>query len=137
MTTRSFALARLRRRREAFLDPRLPQRCLAGDGSGRLIAVEVEAERRHDRAAEADGAQGGGARPRLVEPQQGGARTLADVLHHAAERRDACRGGPTLPGAHAFQPQRRGQRIPGSASVPATGAMNCMIAERWPRKCVR
>ena len=46
MTTRSFALARLRRHREAFLNPRLPERCLAGDGSGRLIAVEVEAERR-------------------------------------------------------------------------------------------
>src|SRR5438046_2374745 len=41
MTTRSFALARLRRHREAFLDPRLPQRRLAGDGSGRLIAVKV------------------------------------------------------------------------------------------------
>src|SRR5437868_10313017 len=39
-TTRSFALARLRRHREAFLDPSLPQRFLAGDGSGRLIAVK-------------------------------------------------------------------------------------------------
>src|SRR6266700_107203 len=38
MTTRSFTLAR-----EAFLNPRLPERCLAGDGPGRLIAVEVEA----------------------------------------------------------------------------------------------
>jgi hypothetical protein len=43
MTTRSFALARLRRHREAFFNPRLPERCLAGDGPGRLIAVEVEA----------------------------------------------------------------------------------------------
>ena len=43
MTTRSFTLARLRRHREAFLNPRLPERCLAGDGPGRLIAVEVEA----------------------------------------------------------------------------------------------
>jgi hypothetical protein len=44
VTTRSFilTLARLRRRREAFLNPRLPERCLAGDGPGRLIAVEVE-----------------------------------------------------------------------------------------------
>src|SRR5438552_2806989 len=33
MTTRSFALARLRRHREAFLDPRLPERRLAGGGS--------------------------------------------------------------------------------------------------------
>jgi uncharacterized membrane protein len=43
MTTRSFTLARLRRHREAFLNPRLPERCLAGDGPGCLIAVEVEA----------------------------------------------------------------------------------------------
>src|SRR5260370_20038078 len=74
-------------------------------------------ERRRGRslawAAAVDGAKGGGARPRLVEPQQGVARTLAEVLHHAAERRDARRGGPTLPGAHAFQPQCRGQRFPG------------------------
>src|SRR5258706_14325419 len=101
MTTRSFALARLRRHREAFLDPCLPQRCLVGDGSGRLIAVDVEAERDHGLAAEVDGAQGGGARPRLVEPQQGVARTLAGVLdmlgmlNMASERGDARRGGPT------------------------------------------
>src|SRR5260370_17941822 len=43
MTTRSFTLARLRRHREALLNPRLPERCLAGDGPGRLHAVEVEA----------------------------------------------------------------------------------------------
>jgi len=42
MTTRSFTLARLRRHREAFLNQRLPERCLAVDGPGRLIAVEVE-----------------------------------------------------------------------------------------------
>jgi hypothetical protein len=42
-TRSSFTLARLRRHREAFLNPRLPERCLAGDGPGRLIAVEVEA----------------------------------------------------------------------------------------------
>src|SRR5439155_11531461 len=80
--------------------PRLPQRLLARHDSGRLIAVEVEAERHHDRAAAVDGAQGGGAWPRLVEPQQGVARTLAGVLHDAAERRYARRGGPKLPGAH-------------------------------------
>jgi len=44
--TRSFplalALGRLRRRREAFLNPRFPKRRLARDGRGRLVAVEVE-----------------------------------------------------------------------------------------------
>src|SRR5260370_32772858 len=85
LTTRSFALARLRRHREALLNPRLPQRCLAGDGSGRLIAVEVETERRHDRPAVRHDEQGGGAGPRLVEPQQGAVWTLADALHHAAK----------------------------------------------------
>jgi hypothetical protein len=40
---RSFTLARLRRHREAFLNPRLPERCLAGDGPGRLIAVQINA----------------------------------------------------------------------------------------------
>src|SRR5438132_10493529 len=83
--TRSFALARLRGHREAFLDPRLPQRCLAGDGLGRLIAVVVEAQRNHGLPADVEGAQGGYARPRLVEAQQSVVRTLADVLRHAAE----------------------------------------------------
>ena len=41
--TRSLTRARLRRHREAFVNPRLPERCLAGDGLGRLLAVEVEA----------------------------------------------------------------------------------------------
>src|SRR5881628_236453 len=77
MTTRSFTLARLRRHREAFLNPRLPERCLAGDGPGRLIAVMVEVQRNHALAAEVEGAKGGDARPRLVEPQQGVVRTLA------------------------------------------------------------
>src|SRR5262249_32738106 len=86
MATRSLALARLRGHREAFLDPGLPQWRLAGDGSGRLIAVKVEAQRNHARAATVKGAKGGDARPRLVEPQQGVVRTLADVLRHAAER---------------------------------------------------
>src|SRR5215469_8073478 len=80
--TRSFALARLQGHREAFLDPRLPQRCLAGDGSGCLIAVKVEVQRNHALAAEVDGAKGGYARPRLVEPQQGVVRTLAEVTVH-------------------------------------------------------
>src|SRR5262245_26562649 len=69
-TTRSFALAWLRWRREALLEPRLPERGLAGDGSGRLIAIKVEVQRNHARAAEVDGAKGGHARPRLVESQQ-------------------------------------------------------------------
>src|SRR5215467_2397509 len=85
-TTHSFALALLRRHREAFLNPRFPERCLAGDGSGRLIAVKVEAQRNHALSAEVDSAKCGYARPRLVEPQQGVVRTLADVLRHAAER---------------------------------------------------
>src|SRR5216684_3052254 len=84
-STRSFTLARLRRHREAFLNPRLPERCLAGDGSGRLIAVEVETERRQDRLAERHDEQGRDAGPRLVEPHQGAGRTLADALHHAAQ----------------------------------------------------
>src|ERR1041384_1432580 len=78
MTTGSFALARLRRHREAFLEPRLPQRCLAGDGSGCLIAVKVEIQRNHGLAAEVEGAKGGHTRPRLVEPQQGVVRTLGE-----------------------------------------------------------
>src|SRR5437763_1932477 len=73
---------------KAFLDPRLPQRRLAGDGSGRLIAVMVEVHRNHALAAEVEGAKSGYARPRLVEAQQGIVRTLAEVLRHAAERRD-------------------------------------------------
>src|SRR5437868_14152786 len=96
-TTRSFALARLRRHREAFLDPRLPQRCLAGDGFGRLIAVMVEVHRNHALAAHVVGAKGGYARPRLVDPQQGVVRILGDVLRHAAERRHTRGRRPTLP----------------------------------------
>src|SRR5438552_9441077 len=113
MTTRSFTLARLRRPREAFFNPRLPERCLAGDGSGRPIAVMVEVQRNHALAAEVEGAKGGYARPRLVEPQQGVVRTLADVLRHAAERRDTRGRRPTLPDAQDFQSQCRGQRFPG------------------------
>src|SRR5712671_2169328 len=113
MTMRSFTLARLRRRREALLNPRLPERFLAADGRGRLIAVMVEVQRNHALAAKVEGAKGGYARPRLVEPQQGVVRTLADVLHHAAERRDTCGRRPTLPDAQAFQAQCRGQRFPG------------------------
>src|SRR5437879_7673128 len=113
MTTRSFALARLRRHREAFLDPRLPQRFLAGDGSGRLIAVKVDVQRNHALAAEVEGAKGGYARPRLVEPQQDVVRTLADVLRHTTERRDTRGRRPTLPDAQAFQSQCRGKRFPG------------------------
>src|SRR5947208_8781400 len=113
MTTLSFTLARLQRRREAFLNPRLPERCLAGDGRSRLIAVMVEVQRNHALAAEVEGAKGGYARPRLVEPQQGVVWTLADVLRHAAERRDTRGRRPTLSDAQGFQSQCRGQRFPG------------------------
>src|SRR4051794_4895602 len=113
MTARSFALARLRRRWKVLLDPRLPRRRLTGDGAGRLIAVMVEVQRNHDRAAAVEGAKGGYARPRLVEPQQGVVRILGEVLRHTAERRDTRGRRPTLPDAHAFQSQCRGQRFPG------------------------
>src|SRR5262249_58697687 len=75
-TTRSLALARLRRRREALLEPRLPPWRLTGGGSGCLIAVKVEVQRDHARAAAVKGAKGGDARPRLVDAQQSGVRTL-------------------------------------------------------------
>src|SRR5260370_39393238 len=112
MTTRSFALARLRGHREAFLNPRLPRRCLAGDGLGRLIAVVVEAQRNHGLPADVEGAHGGYARPRLVEAQQSVVRTLADVLRHAAERRDNRRRSTTLPTALALHTNCRGMHIP-------------------------
>jgi hypothetical protein len=44
---RSLALARLRRRREAFLNPRFRQQRFVGDGSGRRIAAEADAECHH------------------------------------------------------------------------------------------
>src|SRR5437762_11947145 len=103
MTKRSFTLDCLQRRREAFLNPGLPQRCLAGNGSGRLIAVMVEVQRNHALAAEVEGAKGGYARPRLVEPQHGVVRTLDDVLRHAADRRDTRGQRPPLPGAEPSQ----------------------------------
>jgi len=49
------------------LNPRLPERCLAGDGPGRLIAVKVEVQRNHALAAEVEGAKGRHARPGLVD----------------------------------------------------------------------
>jgi hypothetical protein len=54
MTTRSFTrtLTRLIRRRGALLNPCFPERCFAGDGPGRRIAIEVEAERDHGRVAD-------------------------------------------------------------------------------------
>jgi PAS domain-containing protein len=55
----SFALAKLRRLREAFFDPRLPERCLASGGFGRLIAVVVERQRSHALATDVEGAKGG------------------------------------------------------------------------------
>src|SRR6266516_4862779 len=73
----------------------------------------VEVHRNHALAAEVEGAKSGYARPRLVEALQGIVRTLADVLRHAAERRDTRGRRPTLPKAQAFQSQCRGQRFPG------------------------
>ena len=90
----------------SVLESTLARSLLAGDGPGRLIAVEVEAERNH-RAAVVDGAKSGGARPRLIEPQQGVARTLGDLLHYAAQRRNACRGGPSSPALTPSAPMPR------------------------------
>src|SRR5262249_23981703 len=113
-SARLLALARLRRHREAFLHPRPPQRRFAGNDSGRLIAVVVEVEHRYDRAGDGHDVQGGGAGPRLVEPQQDAERTLADVLHHAAQRRGAYRCGPTLARAPPAAPPGPG---PGRADL--------------------
>src|SRR5262249_28012813 len=109
----SFALARLRRHREEFIYPRLPQRLLAGGDSGSLIAIEIETDRHHHRPAADRGAEVGDAWPRLVEVEHDVVRILVGGLHDAAERRDTSRGGPTLPGANAFQPQCGGQGFPG------------------------
>src|SRR5262245_64931780 len=95
------ASAGFSRHREAFLKPRFPERCLSGDCSGRLIAVKVEAQHNHVRAAAVEGAQGGYAWCRLVNPQQGVERILADVLDHATERWDTRWRRATLPDAHA------------------------------------
>src|SRR5262249_55528262 len=111
-TTRLSALARLCRHREPFLEPRLPQRALACNGSGRLIAVKVQVHGNHARAAHVEGAKGGYARPRLVEPQQGVVWILREVLHDATERRDSRRRRVTLPDAQGFQSQCRSQRFP-------------------------
>src|SRR5947199_7656142 len=141
MTKRSFTLDCLQRRREAFLNPGLPERCLAGDGRGRLIAVMVEVQRNHALAAEVEGAKGGYTRPRLVEPQQCVVRTLADVLRHAAERRDTRGRRPKLPDAQAFQAQWRGQRFPGlrfgsrdgSHELHDRGALAAEVGEIYPQ----
>src|SRR5262249_41156820 len=140
MTTRSFALARICRHREALLKPRIPARFLVGGGFGRLIAVKVEVQGDHARATAVEGAEGGDARPRRVEPKEGVVRTLAVVLRHAAERRDA--GTPAgavhrCPTLTPFTPTAAVSDSQASASVPATGTTNCMIVERWPRKWVR
>src|SRR5262249_56511406 len=97
MTTRSFALARICRHREALLKPRIPARFLVGGGFGHLIAVKVEVQGDHARATAVEGAEGGDARPRRVEPKEGVVRTLAVVLRHAAERRDARGRRPPVP----------------------------------------
>src|SRR5207302_2415965 len=67
-TTPSFALALLGRHWEVFLKPRVPERGLVGGGFGRLIAVKVDIQPNHDRAAAVDGSKGGYGWPRLVEP---------------------------------------------------------------------
>src|SRR5258708_3875428 len=72
----------------------------------------VEAHRNHALAADVEGAEGGHARPRLVDPHQRVVWTLADVLRHAAERRGTRRRRPTLPDTHAFHSQCHGQRFP-------------------------
>ena len=41
---------------------------------------------------------------------------------------------PTL---KPFSPNAAVSVSQASASVPAAGAIHCIIAERWPRKCVR
>src|SRR5207253_6142109 len=51
--------------------------------------------------------------PGLSSRTQGVVRTLADVLRHAAERRDTRGRLPTLPDAQAVQSQCRGQLFPG------------------------
>src|SRR3954464_6087296 len=85
----------------------------------------VEAQRNHALAREVEGTKGGYARPRLVEPQQGVVRTLADVLRHAAERRDTRGRRPTLPAPPPPaapppppRPPRRAPRAPGSPPPP-------------------
>ena len=133
ITTRSFALARLCRHREASLNPRLPRRCLAGDGLGRLIAVVIEAQRNHALAADVERAKGGDAGSGRVEAQQGVVRTLADILRHAATPPSA--GAPAgavqcWPTRMPFRPDAAVSASHACASVPATGATNCMIAER-------
>src|SRR5262245_29305493 len=99
---RSFALGRLRRHREEFIYPRLPQRLLAGGNAGSLIAIEIETDRRHDRAAAVGGANVGDARARLVEAEHDVVRILVGGLHDAAERWITGRGRPTVPGGDAF-----------------------------------
>src|SRR5688572_12736371 len=90
-----------RRHREAFFHPRLPVRRLVRHGFGRVVAVEVEAQRDHALAAETDCAKRADTRPRLVEPQQHSLRTLAAGLHvfyEPAERGYVRGSAPALPG---------------------------------------
>src|SRR6266571_4466961 len=96
----------------------------------------VEVQRNHALAADVEGAKGGYARPRLVEPQHGVVRTLADVLRHAAERRGTRGRRPTLPDAKPFSLNAAVSVSQASASVPATGATNCMIARFAMRLCL-
>src|SRR5260370_38909907 len=85
--THSFALARLGRHWEVFLKPRVPERGLVGGGFGRLIAVKVDIQPNHDRAAAVDGSKGGYGWPRPGEPYQEVVRTFVDLLYHARHTR--------------------------------------------------
>src|SRR5260370_36343461 len=100
--THSFALARLGRHWEVFLKPRVPERGLVGGGFGRLIAVKVDIQPNHDRAAAVDGSKGGYGWPPLVQPYQDVVPTLVDVLYHSAQRRGTHAPPVALPNSHAF-----------------------------------
>src|ERR1700737_136566 len=75
-TTHSFALARLCQHRKMFLKPRVPERRLVGDGFGRLIAVKVDVQPNHNRAAAVDGSKGGYGWLWVFEPVQDGVPAL-------------------------------------------------------------
>lgn len=77
-----------------------------------------------------EGAKGGYARPRPVEPQQGVVRTLADILRHALSAGTPAGAVQRSPTLKPFTPNAAVSVSQASASVPATGATNCLIAER-------
>src|ERR1043165_9392440 len=109
-TARWNASAWLLRRWKSFLKPGIPERCLAGDGFGGLVAVEVEGEGDHARAAAVEGAEGGDAGTGFVDAQKGVVGILGVELDDAAEGGDAgprgCR--PALADLRAFESQGGG-----------------------------